>query len=169
MINKKKHSFNIIDVLLIVLILASVAAVTIFFMMRSSTGESTPVKLTVTVLLADRTAEEAKAVSVGDVVSNGLSDEVFGTVVGVKKENALKYTIPASPDTVMKADRSPLRYDVTVTIEIDGYRDTNGLSYYTAFFSNTRRVAVGLKYSLYKVDGTAVGTGFCTSLVREEA
>ncbi len=166
---KKNHSFNIIDVILILVILAAVALSVYFLLFKGDSGEGTPVKLTITVLLPDRTAAEAAAITAGEVVTNGLSDEVFGTVTAVAKENALKFTLPADPSSPMKRDSSASRYDVTVTVEIDGYRDVNGLSYYTAFFSNTKRVAVGLKYSLYTQNGRSLGSGFCTSLVREEA
>ncbi len=166
---RKAHSFNIIDIILILVILAAAALCVYFLLIKGETSEGTPVRLTITLLLPDRSAAEASAIAVGETVSNGLTDEVFGTIVDVSRENALKYTIPAAPSTTMKADRSSSRYDVTVTVEIDGYRDSNGLSYYTAFFSNTKRVAVGLKYSLYTADGTQIGSGFCTSLIREEA
>ena len=166
---KKNYSFNIIDVILILVVAAAIVLCVWFLLTSSDPGEGTPVKLTVTILLPDRSAAEAAAITVGETVSNGLTDEVFGTIVDVSRENAVKYTIPAAASTTMKVDRSASRYDVTVTVEISGYRDANGLSYYTAFFSNPKRVAVGLKYSLYTMDGTAIGSGFCTSLAREEA
>ena len=121
--SSKKHSFNIIDFILITAVIACIIGIAIRYNLGSSLMKETDTAV-ITVRISSLLEENEKHLVVGDVFRYQTTNEVFGTMLSKESQAA---TINYSLDNgtfVVREDEE--RINVFCKIEVKGYNTENG-------------------------------------------
>ena len=117
---KKKHRFNLFDVLIIVLVIAVAAAVFWFFNRdKGGTILAAGTKVTYQLEITNVPQEVAYSPRIGDYVKEGVRKVRLGKIVGVDVQPYEKLTRNLIDDTI-NLTPVPDRYTVVITCEADG-------------------------------------------------
>lgn len=117
--------FNIIDLIIVVVILAVIGFVFFRFFIKDDTGivKNEPVIIEfISEEVNDFTVERLE---IGDHVIDGSTGNSFGTVIDIKVDDAISYSVNAKDETILTS--RPDCKSVVLTMEATGTLEENGL------------------------------------------
>ena len=158
--NKRKIRFNAIDVLLILVLLAIVAAVLYIFVLSDRGGDTLtaathPIEYVIEVSEVEE--QYVSLIKEGQPVEDAVWRKQIGTVAGVEAAPYEKVLFDYKNNEETTASR-----DGYVTLKITVAADAEETD--RAFLVNGDAIRVGLKYSVRLPD--FYGEGFCTKLTK---
>ncbi len=126
---KKKYRFNLVDVILVLLILASAAAVVylVFFEGKVTEGEtSEQTDVIYTLKAADTDSVFRGKINIGDEVIDKKTGNKVGEVIDVQYTDSTYKTYNAERGEAQN-NAYPGKIDISVTVSASGMKDSDGV------------------------------------------
>ena len=151
-INSKGKFFNkinIIDVLIIILVIIALAGAYFRFNGNNVVSENEPYTFEYTITIRD-IREQNKDLLIKSVdtqtpfILDGKINSTMGKLIGVQVNEAVK-EVEKTDGTVVNAI-VPDKYDVTLTLEVDGYKSDSGY-----FTPENFEICAGKEYSISNI------------------
>ena len=114
---------NLVDIGVIVIAALIIIAAAILLIPKGSSETEKGKKQTVVMEVKEKTDDFCKAIKPGEVVKDPSNMKEIGKIISVEQKASTAYTVSSKDASFVKTE-VPDRYDLYITLELDGVADT---------------------------------------------